>query len=62
MSLPRRLTALFIGVMALMAGAFGWLSWRVIEQDRANLSRLVVLKNRYDSTNVFQRNSNVEPG
>ena len=35
MSLPRRLTALFIGVMALMAGAFGWLSWRVIEQDRA---------------------------
>jgi FAD/FMN-containing dehydrogenase len=26
-----------------------------------NLSRLVVLKNQYDPTNVFRRNSNVEP-
>jgi len=27
----------------------------------ANLSRLVVLKNKYDPTNFFRRNSNVEP-
>ena len=34
-SLPRHLIALSIMVMALTAAAFGWLSWRVIEQDRA---------------------------
>ncbi len=31
---PRHLFALFFGVVALVAGAFGWLSWRVIQQDR----------------------------
>ena len=31
---PRHLFALFFGVVAVVVGAFGWLSWRFIEQDR----------------------------
>lgn len=32
---PRHLLALFFAIVATLAGALGWLSWRLIEQDRA---------------------------
>jgi len=42
---PRHLFALFLAVAGLVAVVFGWLSWRVIEQDRA-LERQRVLEQR----------------